>query len=69
VPYVADVHLDMITDGALVRVDDDPDPIDLRAVVASSEPHPDDAIDEDITGDCCGLGYGQLRSLSCEVKS
>jgi hypothetical protein len=30
-------------------------------------PHPVDALDEDITGDCCGLGYGQLEGLACAV--
>ncbi|WP_248965876.1 hypothetical protein [Sphaerisporangium perillae] len=63
VPYVADVHLDLITNGALVWVDDDPEPIDLNHVVPSGVPHPIDALDEDITGDCCGLGYGELRGL------
>ncbi|WP_144120724.1 hypothetical protein [Catellatospora sichuanensis] len=68
VPYVADVHLDLITDGALVYVDDDPEPIDLSHVVPLDVPHPVDALDEDITGDCCGLGYGQLEALAaCPV--
>ncbi len=68
VPYVAEVHLDLITDGALVWVDDDPEPIDLSNVVVSGAEHPTDALDEDITGDCCGLGYGQLQSLACPIK-
>lgn len=68
VPYVAEVHLDLITDGALVWVDDDPEPIDLSNVVDSGAEHPTDALDEDITGDCCGLGYGQLESLACTIK-
>ncbi|GAA2003019.1 hypothetical protein [Catenulispora subtropica] len=67
VPYIADVHLDLITDGALVWVDDDPEPIDLETFVATDAPHPQDALDEDITGDCCGLGYGQLEGLACAV--
>ncbi len=68
VPYVAEVHLDLITDGALVWVDDDPEPIDLSNVVVSGAEHPTDALDEDITGDCWGLGYGQLQSLACPIK-
>ncbi|MEV0398196.1 hypothetical protein [Polymorphospora rubra] len=68
VPYVADVHLDLITAGARVWVDDDPEPIDLSHLSPSTVPHPDDALDEDITGDCCGMGYGQLRSLACPIE-
>ncbi|MCX3060304.1 M29 family metallopeptidase [Streptomyces beihaiensis] len=64
VPYVADVHLDLITDGALIWVDDDPDPIDLESFAVTDAEHPADALDEDITGDCCGLGYGQLEGLA-----
>lgn len=67
VPYVAEVHLDLITDGALLWVDDDPEPIDLSHVVPTAVPHPVDALDEDITGDCCGMGYGRLRSLACRT--
>jgi hypothetical protein len=68
VPYVADVHLDLITNGALVYVDGDAEPIDLSRIDVLDVPHPDDALDEDITGDCCGLGYGQLETLaSCPV--
>jgi hypothetical protein len=67
VPYIADVHLDLITAGALVWVDDDPDPIDLERVVPTGVAHPADALDEDITGDCCGLGYGELQGLSCVI--
>jgi len=68
VPYVAEVHLDLITNGALVFVDDDPEPIDLTRVVPTGVPHPADALDEDITGDCCGMGYGQLRNLACPAQ-
>ena len=67
VPYIADVHLDLITAGALVWLDDDPAPIDLERVVPTGAAHPADALDEDITGDCCGLGYGQLQGLACAV--
>ncbi|WP_035803045.1 M29 family metallopeptidase [Kitasatospora mediocidica] len=69
VPYVAEVHLDLITDGALVWVDDDPVPIDLESFAATDVQHPADALDEDITGDCCGLGYGQLEGLACAVPA
>lgn len=67
VPYIADVHLDLITAGALIWMDDDPEPIDLERVVPTGVAHPADALDEDITGDCCGLGYGQLEGLACAV--
>ncbi|MFE9427520.1 hypothetical protein ACFYNO_31625 [Kitasatospora sp. NPDC006697] len=68
VPYIADVHLDLITAGAQLWIDDDPDPIDLESFAATDAAHPADALDEDITGDCCGLGYGQLEGLAnCAV--
>jgi leucyl aminopeptidase (aminopeptidase T) len=67
VSYVADVHLDLITRGALVWVEDNPVPIDLTKVVPTSVAHPVDVLDEDITTDCCGIGLGQLRSLACPV--
>ncbi|WP_431041216.1 hypothetical protein ACQUSR_04470 [Streptomyces sp. P1-3] len=60
VDYLEKVHLDLITDGAEIFVDGDPEPIDLAALPLSTEPHPQIARDEDITGDCCGFGYGQL---------
>jgi leucyl aminopeptidase (aminopeptidase T) len=68
VPYVADVHLDLITAGARIYLDDETEPIDLSQVTPSTVPHPVDALDEDITGDCCGMGYGQLQSLACPVQ-
>jgi leucyl aminopeptidase (aminopeptidase T) len=69
VPYVADVHLDLITNGARLWVDDDPEPIDLSHVVPSGAPHPADVLDEDITSDCCGIGVGRLRSLACPANN
>jgi hypothetical protein len=64
VPYIADVHLDLITAGARIWMDGEPDPIDLEHVPLYDVPHPADALDEDITGDCCGLGYGELEGLA-----
>jgi hypothetical protein len=61
---MAYAHLDLITDGALMWIDDDVDPIDLSHVEPIDVPHPVDALDEDITGDCCGMGYRQLKGLS-----
>ena len=57
--YDEDVHLDMITNDAVVQ------PAGLAHIQMSDLPHlnvkhPDDVRDEDITGDCCGFGYGQL---------
>jgi hypothetical protein len=65
VSYIADVHLDLITRGALIQVDDGPQLIDLTRVVPTGVAHPTDALDEDITTDCCGIGLGQLRSIAC----
>ncbi|GLY88391.1 aminopeptidase [Actinoallomurus iriomotensis] len=64
VPYKAYAHLDLITYGGLMWIDDDVDPIDLSHVEPTDLPHPVDALDEDITGDCCGMGYRQLKGLS-----
>ncbi|WP_157440419.1 aminopeptidase [Actinokineospora inagensis] len=64
VAYAAYAHLDLICDGGLMWIDDDVDPIDLSHVEPIDVPHPVDALDEDITGDCCGMGYRQLRGLS-----
>ncbi|MDC0772854.1 hypothetical protein [Streptomyces sp. HD] len=61
--YQEKVHLDLITDGAEIFVDDDEEPIDLAAFVPSTLPHPEIARDEDITGDCCGFGYGELTDV------
>lgn len=64
VPYMAYAHLDLIADGGLMWIDDEVDPIDLWHVTPIDVPHPVDALDEDITGDCCGMGYRQLKGLS-----
>ncbi|MFF3693157.1 hypothetical protein [Streptomyces sp. NPDC002221] len=60
VDYEEKVHLDLITDGAEVFVDDEPSPIDLADFPLTGDEHPALVRDEDITGDCCGFGYGQL---------
>lgn len=60
VAYVTDIHLDLITDGAVVHVDGD-DPVDLRQVQPSYLAHPHEVRDEDIVEDCCGFSFGQLR--------
>ncbi|PPK65230.1 hypothetical protein V5P93_003668 [Actinokineospora auranticolor] len=71
VGYMAWAHLDLITVGGLMWIDDEVDPIDLTRVQPLDVPHPVDALDEDITGDCCGMGYRQLQGLSedptCQV--
>ncbi|MDN0194140.1 hypothetical protein [Streptomyces sp. S.PNR 29] len=64
--YQEKVHLDLITDGAEIFVDDDEEPIDLATFTPSSVPHPEIARDEDITGDCCGFGYGELTDEGAE---
>lgn len=60
VDYREDVHLDLITNGATIRVEGDPDEIDLRHLPPDvRRPHPK-VRDEDITGDCCGFGISTL---------
>ncbi|MFK8906823.1 hypothetical protein [Streptomyces sp. YS-3] len=60
VGYEEKVHLDLITDGAELFLDEEPVPIDLDDIQLVGDEHPALVRDEDITGDCCGLGYGQL---------
>lgn len=60
--YHCDVHLDLIAQGGLVWVDDDPTPIDL-ASPPSGGVHPKNVMEEDVLspysveyeGDCCGV--------------
>jgi hypothetical protein len=62
VDYREAVHLDLITDGATIRVDGEPDVIDLRHLPEDvSLPHPKVVRDEDVTGDCCGFGISLLE--------
>jgi len=57
VPYLADIHMDLITNGATIAIDGDPDVIDLDNLVISGAQHPQSVRDEDIVGDCCGFKY------------
>src|SRR3569833_478393 len=57
VPRVAYAHLDLNTEGALLRIDDDVDPIYLSHVEPFDVPLPVYALDEYITGDCCVLWF------------
>lgn len=61
VGYVEDIHLDLIADGATITIDGESDVIDLCDLAVTCAVHPD-VRDEDITGDCCGFGFGQLRA-------
>ncbi|MFD9484376.1 hypothetical protein ACFWBX_10285 [Streptomyces sp. NPDC059991] len=60
VRYEEKVHLDLITDGAELLLDEEAVPIDLDDIRLVGDEHPSLVRDEDITGDCCGFGYGQL---------
>ncbi len=64
VSYRCNIHLDLIADGGLLWVDDDPEPIDLEHVNPSRAPHPTRCRDEDVfspriddleVDDCCGI--------------
>lgn len=65
VGYTCQIHLDLISRGGMVWVDDDPEPIDLQNIRPSSSPHPTRTLDEDATSpgglveleidDCCGI--------------
>ncbi|HEX9995341.1 MAG TPA: hypothetical protein VGB14_20640 [Acidimicrobiales bacterium] len=60
VSYLEDIHLDLIADGARIEIDGEPGVLDLHDLAVTCAAHPD-VRDEDITGDCCGFGYRQLR--------
>ncbi|MEU2587181.1 hypothetical protein ABZ612_30480 [Streptomyces avermitilis] len=60
VGYEEKVHLDLITDGAELYIDDECEPVDLENLQLTGDEHPELVRDEDITGDCCGFGYGEL---------
>jgi hypothetical protein len=62
VDYEEKVHLDLITDGAELFVDEESEPIDLDNIKLTGDEHPKLVRDEDITGDCCGFGYGELTA-------
>lgn len=59
VPYLEELHMDVITDDATVAVDGGPTFVmsELKGIDA---PHPPLVRDEDIVGDCCGLPYANL---------
>ncbi|OLT20712.1 hypothetical protein BJF78_09030 [Pseudonocardia sp. CNS-139] len=67
------LHLDLIAAGGLVRVDGDPEPLDLSAVAPSALPHPAGprVFAEDAETDCCGLRQGgrdvAVYTLGCPV--
>jgi hypothetical protein len=67
VGHNADIHLDLITDGAKVWFDDDPEPLDLAAFDAPPTPHPKGISGEDVYEvDCCGLVLNDLGIAEIE---
>jgi hypothetical protein len=59
--YGCDIHIDLISRGGLLWVDDEPAPLDLENLAPSPRPHPtvhrDEDLsspDDDLDGDCCG---------------
>ncbi|NVJ20856.1 MULTISPECIES: aminopeptidase [Myxococcus] len=62
--YFSPIHMDLISPGGHVWVDDDPVPLDLLKLTPSQLPHPRLVFNEDIDGNCCGLtGEDELREL------
>jgi leucyl aminopeptidase (aminopeptidase T) len=59
VGYQCSIHLDLITRGGMVWVDEDPVPLDLERIVPSTRPHPENLQDADVSSpepdDCCGI--------------
>jgi len=62
VDYQVELHMDLISDGATVWLDDDPAPLDLRNAPLSDADHPTGVVDEDIDGDCCELRFDQINA-------
>ena len=62
VDYQVELHMDLISDGAMVWLDDDPAPLDLRHAPLSNADHPTGVMDEDIDGDCCELRFDQIKA-------
>ncbi|NRQ31635.1 hypothetical protein HII36_07240 [Nonomuraea sp. NN258] len=62
--HTADIHLDLITDGASVWFDGHPEPLDLADWTAPATAHPRGVSGEDFFDiDCCGLELGNLGNL------
>jgi leucyl aminopeptidase (aminopeptidase T) len=68
--YDCDIHLDLIARGALVWVDQDPEPFDVVQVAPSAGAHPAGSVmDEDIDGDCCGRWLSDMRAGQCVARA
>jgi hypothetical protein len=67
VPYLADIHMDLITNGATIAVDGEPEIIDLEALVITGAEHPKMIRDEDVVGDCCGFKYTDVQAMVCNI--
>ena len=64
VDYRCHLHIDLISVGGLIWVDDDPVPLDLENIIPSEQPHPTRCRAEDLKSpgfdeldidDCCGI--------------
>jgi hypothetical protein len=62
VDYQVEMHMDLISDGAMIWLDDDAAPLDLSNVPEPCGEHPSGVLDEDIDGDCCGLWLDDIRA-------
>ncbi|WP_217442155.1 hypothetical protein, partial [Myxococcus sp. CA039A] len=62
--YYSPIHMDLISPGGQVWVDDDQVPLDLLNLKPSQVPHPKLVFNEDIDGNCCGLtGDEEMREV------
>jgi hypothetical protein len=81
VSYRCNIHLDLIADGGLLWIDDDPEPVDLERLSPSAAPHPTRSRDEDLfsprideleVDDCCGVltqsGIALFSEANCDVE-
>lgn len=64
VGYQCAIHLDLVADGGVIRLDDGSPDIDLESISPSASPHPHSTRDEDVFSpesydleidDCCGI--------------
>jgi len=69
VPYLADIHMDLITNGATIAIDGDRDIINLEDLVITDAAHPKTIRDEDVVGDCCGFKYTDVQAATCTTTA
>jgi leucyl aminopeptidase (aminopeptidase T) len=65
--YYSPIHMDLISPGGQVWVDDDQTPVELLNLQPSKVPHPKLVFNEDIDGNCCGQGLDEEMQEVCPL--